>query len=223
MSTFLNDLWTSVFTPGTTPTLVLATNATFAALQLVLFSLLVATYSIHFLILSVLCAGLWGSINWFVVELGRANEEEGKRGGKDGGDAGARASRGTGARGGESTAAVSVDEAESMAKQRMESETKRAQGGGGGGGGAGGTLMGQRIMNASTVDDFGARHEETRRDLLDQGASSGQRSGNASSTGVVRDLGASESGNRQRRTGAGMDMSGELSTDSEWEKVEGER
>ena len=83
--------------------------------------------------------------------------------------------------------------------------------------------MGQRIMNASTVDDFGARHEETRRDLLDQGASSGQRSGTASSTGVVRDLSASESGNRQRRTGAGMDMSGELSTDSEWEKVEGER
>ncbi|KAI9730108.1 MAG: SMK killer toxin resistance protein [Cirrosporium novae-zelandiae] len=76
MSTFLEDLWNSVFTPGTTPTLLVATNASFAALQFVLLLLLVATYSIHFLILSILCGGLWWAINWFVAELSRAQDQE---------------------------------------------------------------------------------------------------------------------------------------------------
>ncbi|KAF2481935.1 ER protein Pkr1-domain-containing protein, partial [Neohortaea acidophila] len=72
---FFTDLWTSVFTPGPTPTLLIATNATFAALQLVLLALLVATYSVHFVILSFLCAGLWWSINWFAAEVLRAQAE----------------------------------------------------------------------------------------------------------------------------------------------------
>lgn len=75
MSTFFTDLWSSVFTAGPTPTLLVATNATFAALQLVLFLLLLATYSIHFIILSFLSAALWWSINWFAAEL---NESRGK-------------------------------------------------------------------------------------------------------------------------------------------------
>lgn len=66
----------SIFTPGPTPTLIVATNVSFAALQLVLFALLVLTYSVHFLILSCLCAGLWWAINWFVKELQAANEKE---------------------------------------------------------------------------------------------------------------------------------------------------
>ena len=69
MATFITDLWTSVFTPGPTPSLLIATNATFAALQIVLASLLLATHSIHFVVLSVLCGGLWYSINWFAREL----------------------------------------------------------------------------------------------------------------------------------------------------------
>lgn len=69
MASFIEELWNSIFTPGTTPTLLLATNASFAALQLVLLALLLATYSIHFLILSVLCMGLWAAINWFAHEL----------------------------------------------------------------------------------------------------------------------------------------------------------
>ena len=69
MATFLTDLWTSVFEPGPTATLLTATNATFAALQIVLASLLLATHSIHFIVLSVLCGGLWYSINWFAREL----------------------------------------------------------------------------------------------------------------------------------------------------------
>lgn len=81
MADFLSNLWNSVFTPGTTPTLLLATNATFALLQLLLFALLVATFSIHFLVLSVLSGGLWWSINWFAVELhaAQAKEEEAER------------------------------------------------------------------------------------------------------------------------------------------------
>ena len=60
-------------TPGPTPTLIVATNAAFACLQLVLLILLVATSSIHFVILSFISGGLWWAINWFVAEL-RASE-----------------------------------------------------------------------------------------------------------------------------------------------------
>jgi hypothetical protein len=81
MSAFLTDLFQSIFTPGPTSTLLVATNASFACLQLVLLALLIATYSIHFLILSFLSAGLWWAINWFVAELkaAQALEEEKKR------------------------------------------------------------------------------------------------------------------------------------------------
>jgi hypothetical protein len=98
MASFFEDLWNSIFTPGPTPTLLVATNASFAALQFILLVLLVATYSVHFVVLSLLCAGLWWSINWFVAELeaGKAREdakmrekekspepEKGSRGGSD--------------------------------------------------------------------------------------------------------------------------------------------
>lgn len=76
MANFLTDLFNSIFTPGPTPTLLVATNASFAALQLVLLALLILTYSVHFLILSCLSAGLWWAINWFVTELRAANEKE---------------------------------------------------------------------------------------------------------------------------------------------------
>lgn len=81
MPSFIEDLWSSVFTPGPTPTLLVATNATFAALQIVLFLLFVATYSIHFVVLSFLSAALWWSINWFAreVRLEQARQEEEKR------------------------------------------------------------------------------------------------------------------------------------------------
>ena len=69
MASFVVDLWESIFTPGPTSTLIKATNLSFAALQFVLLLLLLATYSIHCVILSILCAGLWWSINWFAAEL----------------------------------------------------------------------------------------------------------------------------------------------------------
>jgi hypothetical protein len=81
MASFSERLWESIFTPGATPTLLVATNASFAALQLLFFALLLATYSIHFIILSFLCGGLWWSINWFAAEIraAQAKEEEAKR------------------------------------------------------------------------------------------------------------------------------------------------
>ncbi|OJD16481.1 hypothetical protein AJ78_03336 [Emergomyces pasteurianus Ep9510] len=75
MASFIEDLWSSIFTPGATPTLLLATNLTFAALQILLFALLLATYSIHFVVLSSLCGCLWWAINWFVKELEISREQ----------------------------------------------------------------------------------------------------------------------------------------------------
>jgi hypothetical protein len=88
MATFIEDLWNSIFTPGPTSTLLIATNVTFGALQVVLLALLVATYSIHFLILSILCSGLWAAINWFANELyiAQAQQEAEKRKQTDAGE-----------------------------------------------------------------------------------------------------------------------------------------
>jgi len=79
--TFVENLWESIFTPGPTPTLLVATNASFGMLQLLFFVLLIATHSIHFVILSGLCGGLWWAINWFAGEIraAQAKEEEAKR------------------------------------------------------------------------------------------------------------------------------------------------
>ncbi|PBP21527.1 Pkr1-domain-containing protein [Diplocarpon rosae] len=90
MSAFVADLVQSIFTPGPTPTLLVATNVTFASLQIVLLLLLIATFSIHFVILSILSAGLWWSINWFVSELKavQLREQESKRRKEDSGQAG---------------------------------------------------------------------------------------------------------------------------------------
>jgi hypothetical protein len=38
--------------------------------------LLIGTYSIHFVILSFLCAGLWYSINWFAAEVVAVQERQ---------------------------------------------------------------------------------------------------------------------------------------------------
>ncbi|KFH45009.1 V-type ATPase assembly factor-like protein [Hapsidospora chrysogenum ATCC 11550] len=76
MASFMVDLWESIFTPGPTAPLLKAANASFASLQLVLLALLLATYNVHCVVLSVLCAGLWWSVNWFAAELRIAQEEE---------------------------------------------------------------------------------------------------------------------------------------------------
>ncbi|KAK5636425.1 hypothetical protein RRF57_012137 [Xylaria bambusicola] len=76
MAGFVEQLWESIFMPGPTPTLLLATNVTFASLQLVLLALLIATYSMHFVALSLISGGLWWAINWFAAELNAAKTRE---------------------------------------------------------------------------------------------------------------------------------------------------
>src|SRR4051812_21907434 len=73
-----SDLFRAIFTPGVPPALFLATNASFALLQVTLLVLLFATSSWHFFFLSILCAGVWGGINWFVreVEMMKKVEEQ---------------------------------------------------------------------------------------------------------------------------------------------------
>ncbi|KAI3011204.1 hypothetical protein CBS147346_1405 [Aspergillus niger] len=68
-----------IFTPGPTPSLLIATNVTFAALQALLFALLLATYSIHFFVLSILSGALWWSINWFAQELRQVQAQEAEK------------------------------------------------------------------------------------------------------------------------------------------------
>ncbi len=77
MAGFVEQLWESIFTPGPTPSLLLATNVTFASLQLVLLALLIATYSVHFVVLSLISGGLWWAINWFATDKCREGEGRG--------------------------------------------------------------------------------------------------------------------------------------------------
>lgn len=195
MADFLTNLWTSIFTPGTTPTLLVATNATFAALQVLLAALFLATYSVHFAVLSVLCGGLWYSINWFAVELQvaqaqAAKEDEAKKGAKrkkdwrKEGDVGDSAD----------------DEGEDTEVEDISSLGRSQVGLDGGGTEArrqGGKNAGEEIVDAST--------------------SSGVLVGGDSAEAAVEQAIAGAE-MRQRRM-EDVDRSGEVSTDSEWEKV----
>jgi len=78
---------------------------------------------VHFVVLSILCAGLWWAINWFVVELAEAQRLEQER---------ARALGGGEADGGDSTDAETV--VEGVGK---EVEVKRRKDGSGAGGSSG--------------------------------------------------------------------------------------
>lgn len=176
MAAFVENLWEAVFTPGPTPTLLIATNASFAALQLILGALLLATYSIHFVVLSFLCAGLWASINWFAREVIAAQAEADARKAKEG---------------------------------RVESLD-----------GKGSTLL-DRSGAVDSGDDTAAGKHGTEEhsasgslkllneDQKDFGMNAGAASRLAPSNGV-----------RWRRSLA--ESSGDVSTDSEWEKVDGE-
>ncbi|KAK6544301.1 SMK killer toxin resistance protein [Orbilia ellipsospora] len=73
-----SDLFRAIFTPGAPPALLLATNVSFACLQLTLLVLLFATGSFHFFFLSIMCAGVWGGINWFVREVEALRRIEGQ-------------------------------------------------------------------------------------------------------------------------------------------------
>lgn len=171
MADFLANLWSSIFTPGPTPTLLIATNATFFLLQTVLFALLVATYSIHFVILSLLCAGLWVSINWFASELQKAQAQA---------------------------------EAD---KAKEQKRAERAEGE---------KTEGDEARLAEEGDDEAGTGTETEV----EGGAKARRSMRTKQQTVEGTATGREAEAATRRRGG---EAGESSTDSEWEKVEGDR
>lgn len=70
---FFQDLWQSIFEPGTSPQLLIATHLSFASLILVLAWLSYATRNVHFFALLAIASILWGLVTWFVNELQQAN------------------------------------------------------------------------------------------------------------------------------------------------------
>ncbi|KAK5125135.1 hypothetical protein LTR85_000811 [Meristemomyces frigidus] len=199
MANFMEDLWGSVFAAGPTPTLLIATNATFGALQLVLGALFIATYSIHFAILSVLCVGLWFSINWFANELrqAQAKEEEADRLRKQR-KANTKADKDWKTKG---------EVGDSADDEGEDTETE----------GQGMSQSGTSAACEPSADD-----QQKLDETPDATKAAGKSETPGASTGLQ--LGASAGASRQRRAEDG-DRSGEVSssTDSEWEKVEGGR
>lgn len=208
MAAFFEQLWESIFTAGPTPTLLVATNASFAALQVLLLVMLVATYSIHFVILSLLCGGLWWSINWFAAEIraAQAKEEEAKRirearrSGKDRGD------------GGDGEAMDTGDDTEVEPEAEQKQTLKpRAQ-----------ASRAPRPETQSTVFvDRPSASDAQKTSQVPAQASASVGSGGptaASTTGATTSLAAPVDEALKRRKNM-AESTGDLSTDSEWDKL----
>lgn len=70
MASFITGLWESVFQPGTSPQLILATHLSFTALLITLAWLIFVTSgNIHFIMLFVIATLLWITVIWFISEL----------------------------------------------------------------------------------------------------------------------------------------------------------
>ena len=218
MATFLEELWNSIFTPGPTPPLLLATNATFAALQLILLILFIATYSLHFVVLSFLCGGLWYAINWFAKEVQvaqRAEAEEkgmGERlkGREDSSVVWVRDDKGAETDG----AAAGGDE---MDSEEQDTETELDDGKSGEGLRRGRQKVEEKTptMEASTS---GFEKVSTKQSIL------ASRSMGGAGKEAPKDMkGAGGGGEDVKKRRSMAESTGSLSTDSEWEKVEDDR
>lgn len=213
MATFFEELWNSIFTPGPTPPLLLATNATFAALQFILLILFIATYSLHFVVLSFLCGGLWYAINWFAREVQTAQraeaEEKGKRerlkGREDSSVVWVREDRGAETDG----AAAGGDEMDSE-EQDTETELDGSKS-------REGPRRGREKAPAMEASTSGFEKVSTKQSILasrSMGGDGKEGPKDVRGAGGVEDV-------KKRRSMA--ESTGSLSTDSEWEKVEDER
>jgi hypothetical protein len=194
MADFLSNLWSSVFTPGTTPTLLVATNVTFGALQALLVGLLFATSSIHFAILSVLCAGLWWSINWFATELraAQAKEDEAEKLRK----------RKKGESDWKSRGEVN-DSADDEGEDTEVEETGRT--------------AGLKESTGSLPTEPPEEDIRVRQEIHEaMGSIGSQMQSSGLSTSTEQASGGAEVRQRQVEE---VDRSGEISTDSEWEKI----
>lgn len=77
---FFVELWNSIFTPGTTPQLIIATHASFIALFATLAWLIFVTKgNIHFIALLLIAVLLWLSIIWFIHELKNVKLQDNKQ------------------------------------------------------------------------------------------------------------------------------------------------
>lgn len=203
---FFEDLWESIFTAGPTPTLLIATNASFGALQLLFFALFYATYSIHFVILSFLTGGLWYGINWFAkeIQIAQKAEEEAKRiraerreSQKETGDGEQADNEDTG------------DDTEVDAKEEVQEQS---------GGLAKKEKRAPRPETQSTVFVERPTEREQTPQAVPANASGGGPAG-ASTTGASTRLAPLVDDALKKRKG-GLDQStGDLSTDSEWDKL----
>jgi hypothetical protein len=204
MASFAEKLWESIFTAGPTPTLLVATNASFAALQVLLFAMLLLTYSIHFIILSFLCGGLWWGINWFAVEIRAAQqkEEEAKRirearrsKDRDGKETGV---------GGDGEAMDTGDDTEVDTEAEVQKQ-KPSQ------------ARAAKPESQSTV--LVDRHSErSGRDGTPQASAGAGGPAAASTTGAATSLAPLVDDALKHRKSLG-ESTGDLSTDSEWEKL----
>ena len=206
MASFLTSLWESIFTPGPTPVLLVATNASFGALQLLLLILLAATKSIHFVVLSVLCGGLWYAINWFAKEVQAAKDKEEAEKEEKAGDSGKGRKRMAGSPDpGSDTETETEPRAEgastgvAAAERAQERQTER-----------------RKVVPRVISDDPTASSSQDASD--EPGTSSGLL--HPSEPGSAgKGMGDSDLLRRRRSVG---DSSGYVSTDSEWEKVDEE-
>jgi hypothetical protein len=201
MAGFMTDLWQSVFTPGPTPTLLIAANASFGALQVTLFGLFLATYSAHFIALSVICAGVWWGINWFAVELRKAQvaEEEAvrirKARSEKSGAAGAETSGGEAGSEGEDEDGEETEVEEPSSGRKAEPPMARLNI-------RGGPQKALAVMESARLA----------RESADAGDSA---------QGTGREAASAQSGLLSRKSlaeGSSADLSS-VGTDSEWEKV----
>ncbi|SCU92593.1 LAFA_0F11606g1_1 [Lachancea sp. 'fantastica'] len=88
MANFAEELWHSIFTPGTSPQLVFATHVSFLLLACCLGWLIYCTKNVHFVALLVIAVLLWATVTWFIAELQYAklkdNEELSREAGAKG-------------------------------------------------------------------------------------------------------------------------------------------
>ncbi|KAF3480367.1 uncharacterized protein GIQ15_05714 [Arthroderma uncinatum] len=194
MAAFFEELFSSIFTPGATPTLLIATNATFAALQVVFFALLLATYSIHFVVLSCISGALWYSINWFAAEIKAESERQRKlEESKEKDDKGSSTDLASLRAKKEASPVARLSGATSdSAESGTETESIRA-----------GTVGTPKISSSSPLSGGAAARRST-----------------PSASGAQVTLTPESSTDELKHRKPSGDSSGYISTDSEWEKVD---
>ncbi|CUS22872.1 LAQU0S07e02036g1_1 [Lachancea quebecensis] len=69
MANFFEELWKSIFTPGASPQLIIATHVSFFLLTSCLGWLIYWTKNIHFIMLLIISTLLWITVTWFISEL----------------------------------------------------------------------------------------------------------------------------------------------------------